>query len=152
LQIVGDKGVVDSVCQTTGSSRRILAYSYDDLVKDRKTSWSGIRNNLALIHLRSVRTGDLIFFYQTGGDKAIVGIMKSLDDAYSLDKSLPLSKSKEVAVDVAPLQKLARHVALSEMKDDARFKDFLLLKISRLSVMPVTPEQWGLILNLSSSK
>ena len=128
-------------------------YSYDDLVRDKKTIWSGVHNNLALIHLRNVKSGDEIFFYQTGEDKTIVGVMKSLGDAYSLDRTKSkASQSKEVAVDVAPLKKLERPVSLSEIKGDSRFTDFPLVKISRLSVMPVTPEQWNLILKLASSK
>jgi len=121
-------------------------YSYDDLAKDKKTSWSGVRNPLAQKHLRSVRKGDLIFYYHTGDEKAIVGVMKATGDAYPdpADKS-----GKLYAVDVAPVEKLGRPVTLAEIKADRRFAEFPLTRISRLSVMPVTATEWKLIEGLS---
>jgi len=121
-------------------------YSYEDLVKDKKTSWSGVRNPLAQKHLRSVRKGDLVFFYHTGDEKAIVGVMKATGDAYPdpADKS-----GKLYAVDVAPVEKLGRPVTLAEIKADRRFAEFPLTRISRLSVMPVSATEWKLIEGLS---
>ncbi len=121
-------------------------YSYDDLAKDKKTSWSGVRNPLAQKHLRSVRKGDLVFYYHTGDEKAIVGVMKATGDAYPdpADKS-----GKLYAVDVAPVEKLGRPVTLAEIKADRRFAEFPLTRISRLSVMPVTATEWKLIEGLS---
>jgi predicted RNA-binding protein with PUA-like domain len=85
-------------------------YSFDELVKDKKTVWSGVRNPLAQKHLRSVRKGDGIFYYHTGNEKAVVGIAKALGDAYPdpADKA-----GKQVVVDVAPARKLARPVTLA---------------------------------------
>src|SRR5271165_5989014 len=124
------------------------SYSFAQLEKDRKTAWEGVHNNLALKHLRQVKKGDMIFFYQTGDEKSIEGIMKASGNAYSKEKGDLLS-SKEVAVDVVPVKKLKNPVSLSRIKSDSKFKDFLLVRISRLSVMPVTDEQWEEILKLS---
>jgi len=121
-------------------------YSYDDLAKDRKTSWSGVKNPLAQKHLRSVRQGDRVFYYHTGDEKAIVGVMKATGDAYPdpADRS-----GKLYAVDVAPVQKLGRPVTLKEIKADKRFAEFPLTRISRLSVMPVSEAEWTAIERLS---
>jgi predicted RNA-binding protein with PUA-like domain len=121
-------------------------YSYDELVKDKKTMWSGVKNPLAQKHLRSVRKGDRIFYYHTGDEKAVVGICKALGDAYAdpADKA-----GKASVVDVAPVQKLTRPVTLAEIKADSSFKDFPLVRISRLSVMPVTDAEWARIEKMS---
>jgi predicted RNA-binding protein with PUA-like domain len=117
-------------------------YSFDALVKDRKTVWSGVRNPLAQKHLRSVKKGDRIFYYHTGDEKSVVGVARALGDAYADpgDKS-----GKAAVVDVGPVQKLARPVALAEIKADSAFKDFALVRISRLSVMPVSDAYWARI-------
>jgi predicted RNA-binding protein with PUA-like domain len=124
-------------------------YSFSDLMKEGRTIWSGVRNNLALKYLRSVKKDDQILFYHTGKEKQIVGRMKALTDAYSLtkEKGGELASSKDIAVDVAPEEKLRSPVTLAAIKSDARFRDFALMKISRLSVMPVTAEQWRLIIS-----
>jgi len=124
------------------------SYSFAQLEKDRKTAWEGVHNNLALKHLRQVKKGDTIFYYETGDTKSVVGIMKASDDAYSKEKGDLLS-SKEIAVDVVPVKKLKNPVSLQEIKANPKFKDFLLVRISRLSVMPVTDDQWKEILKLS---
>ena len=99
--------------------------------------------------MRSVKKGDLIFYYHTGDEKQIVGIIKASSSAYSLDK-VDIAKSREVAVDVIPSKKLAKPVTLQSIKKDRRFRDFLLVRISRLSVMPVSDEQWELICSMSN--
>src|SRR5499427_4949060 len=117
-------------------------YSFDALVKDRRTVWSGVKNPLAQKHLRSVKKGDRIFYYHTGDEKSVVGIAKALGDAY-VD---PADKSgKSSVVDVAPVKKLPRPVTLAEIKGDKAFADFPLVRISRLSVMPVTAQEWARI-------
>jgi predicted RNA-binding protein with PUA-like domain len=123
-------------------------YSYDELVKDKKTMWSGVKNPLAQKHLRSVKKGDRIFYYHTGDEKAVVGMCKALGDAYADpgDKT-----GKASVVDVAPVQKLTRPVTLAEIKADSSFKDFPLVRISRLSVMPVSDAEWIKIEKLSRS-
>jgi predicted RNA-binding protein with PUA-like domain len=119
------------------------SYSYDALVKDRKATWSGVKNPLAQKHLRGVRKGDRIFYYHTGNEKAVVGIARALTDAYPdpADKT-----GKASVVDVAPEKKLDRPVTLAEIKADRRFATFPLTRLPRLSVMPVTDEEWERIL------
>src|SRR6187455_2244553 len=114
-------------------------YNFDELVKDKKTVWSGVKNPLAQKHLRSVKKGDRIFYYHTGDEKAVVGVARALGDAYAdpQDKT-----GKQSVVDIAPVGTLPRPVTLAEIKADPRFKDFPLVRISRLSVMPVTDAEW----------
>ncbi len=123
-------------------------YSFDDLIKDKETSWAGVHNNLALKYLRTVKKGDLIFYYHTGNERQIVGIMKALDDAYSTDGK-DVQSSKEIALDVSPVERLTNPVTLDSIKKDKLFKDFLLVKISRLSVMPVSEDQWKALNSLA---
>jgi predicted RNA-binding protein with PUA-like domain len=122
-------------------------YSFDALVRDKKTVWSGVKNPLAQKHLHSVRKGDRIFYYHTGDQKAVVGIAKALGDAYPDPKD---KAGKLAVVDVGPVKKLARPVTLAEIKADPAFKSFALVRISRLSVMPVTDEEWARIENMGS--
>jgi predicted RNA-binding protein with PUA-like domain len=114
-------------------------YGFDALVKDGKAVWSGVKNPLAQKHLHAVKKGDRIFYYHTGNEKAIVGIAKALGDAYAdrQDKT-----GKQAVVDVAPVKKLPRRVTLAEIKADAAFSNFPLVRISRLSVMPVSDAEW----------
>ena len=114
-------------------------YSYDDLVRDGKTSWTGVKNPLAQKHLRSVKKGDRIFYYHTGDEKAVVGVAKAANDAYPDPKD---GSGKLHAVDVVPVEKLPRPVTLAEIKANAAFRDFPLVRISRLSVMPVSDREW----------
>ena len=114
-------------------------YSFDAFAKDKKTTWSGVRNPVAQKHLRSVKKGDRVFYYHTGNEKSVVGIAKAMGDAYPDpdDKT-----GKAAVVDIAPVKKLPRPVTLAEIKATAAFKDFPLVRISRLSVMPVTDAEW----------
>jgi predicted RNA-binding protein with PUA-like domain len=115
-------------------------YSYDDLARDGKTSWSGVKNALAQKHLRSVKKGDRIFYYHTGDEKAVVGTAKAAGDAYADPKE---EAGKLATVDVVPVRRLPRAVALAQIKAKAFFKDFPLVRISRLSVMPVSDREWA---------
>ena len=124
-------------------------YSFDDLVHDKKTVWAGIENNLALIHLRNVAKGDRVFFYHTGDERAVVGTMKVVKGPYADPKR---NDPRLVVVDVKPVARLARPVTLAEIKTNAKFADFALAKISRLSIMPVTPDQWLEIVRMSNQK
>ena len=114
-------------------------YSYDDLVRDGKTSWTGVRNPVAQKHLRAVAKGDRIFFYHTGNEKAVVGIAKAAAPSYP-DPVDP--DGKLYAVDVVPVRKLKQAVTLAAIKADKSFASFALTRVPRLSVMPVTDEQW----------
>ena len=123
-------------------------YNFDALVKDASTTWSGVKNPVAQRNLRSVKKGDRIFYYHTGDEKQIVGIAKAIGDAYDdpADKT-----GKAAVVDIGPVKKLARPVTLKEVKADPSFKDFPLVRISRLSVMPVSEAEWARIEKLSLS-
>jgi predicted RNA-binding protein with PUA-like domain len=114
-------------------------YGFDELVKDKRAVWSGVRNALAQKHLRGIKKGDRLFYYHTGDEKAVVGVAKALGDAYPdpEDKS-----GKQFVVDVAPVTRLPRPVTLAEIKANDAFRDFPLVRISRLSVMPVTDAEW----------
>lgn len=121
-------------------------YSFDQFRKDGRTSWTGVKNPLAQKHLRSVAKGDLIFYYHTGDEKAVVGVMKAEGNAYPDPRD---RSGKLHAVDVVPVRKLARLVTLKEIKADPRFADFALVRMSRLSVMPVSEAQWKAIESLA---
>jgi predicted RNA-binding protein with PUA-like domain len=114
-------------------------YSFDALVKDQSTVWSGVRNPLAQKHLRSVKRGDRIFYYHTGDEKAIVGVARAAGAAYPDPNDKAGTQS---VVDVVPVRKLARPVTLAEIKADPGFATFPLVRISRLSVMPVSDVEW----------
>jgi predicted RNA-binding protein with PUA-like domain len=121
-------------------------YSFDAFVKDKQTTWSGVKNPVAQRNLRSVKKGEQVFYYHTGDEKQIVGIAKALGDAYPdpADKT-----GKAHVVDIGPVKKLARPVTLKEIKADAFFKNFDLVRISRLSVMPVSDAEWSRIVKLA---
>lgn len=121
-------------------------YSYDDLTRDGRTAWTGVKNPLAQKHLRSVRKGERIFFYHTGGEKAVVGIARAAGDAYPD----PADRAGRLhAVDIVPVKKLKAPIPLSAVKADKAFADFPLTRMPRLSVMPVSDEQWERLLGLS---
>jgi predicted RNA-binding protein with PUA-like domain len=123
-------------------------YSYDQLERDGKTVWAGVKNPLAQQHIRAIRKGDRIFYYHTGTQKAVVAIAKALSDAYPdpSDKTGKLS-----VVDIGPDRALTRPVTLAEIKADPAFATFALVRISRLSVMPVTDAEWARIEKMSRS-
>jgi predicted RNA-binding protein with PUA-like domain len=121
-------------------------YSFDDLVREGKTSWTGVKNALAQKHLRGIRKGDRIFFYHTGDEKAVVGVAKAAGPAYP-DPADPDGKLH--AVDVVPVKKLKSPVTLAAIKADKRFASFPLVRMARLSVMPVTDEEWERIQGMS---
>ncbi len=104
-------------------------YSYERLAKDGRTMWTGVKNALALKHLRQVKKGDEIAIYHTAGEKSVVGIARAVADA------------KGDAVIIAPLRAVGP-VSLAAIKADARFKDFALVRMGRLSVMPVPDSLW----------
>jgi len=123
-------------------------YNYDELERDGKTVWAGVKNPLAQKHLRTIRKGDRIFYYHTGKEKAVVAVATALGDAYPDPKD---KDGKLFVVDVAPEKKLPRPVTLKEIKADAAFASFPLVRMARLSVMPVTDAEWSRIEKLSMS-
>jgi predicted RNA-binding protein with PUA-like domain len=123
-------------------------YSWDHLVKDKRTSWTGVRNAQAAINLRAMKAGDLCFFYHSNDGKEIVGIARVAKAAYPdpTDKA-----GKAVTVDVAPVEAVKQPVTLAAIKADPKFKEFGLVRQSRLSVVPVSDEHWNLILKMAGT-
>jgi predicted RNA-binding protein with PUA-like domain len=120
-------------------------YSYDQLEKEGRTTWDGVRNNLALAHLRTMKAGDRVLIYHTGAEKAVIGLAKVANAAYPDPKQ---DDPKLVVVDVIPERRLERPVTLAEVKAEASLKDLALVRMGRLSVMPVTPAQWKRLLEM----
>jgi len=123
-------------------------YSLSDLEREGKTVWDGVTNNLALKHLRSVRKGDSVLIYHTGDERAILGIAEVLRDAYPDPKR---KDSRLVVVDIKAVKRLQRPVSLDEIKKQASLKDFALVRLPRLSVMPVSESQWTELLALGKA-
>lgn len=121
-------------------------YSYDDLEKDGSTVWDGVRNYAALKHMREVREGDKAFIYHTGNQRRIVGVARVTSDAYPAPEE---DDAKIVVFDVEPEERLESPVSLSAVKDDPAFSDWSLVNNPRLSAMPVPPELWEKVLEMS---
>lgn len=121
-------------------------YAYIQLEQDGKTVWSGVRNPLAQKHLRAIRKGDRIFYYHTGKEKAVVAIARAGSDAYP-DPADP--SGKLFALDVLPDHVLPQPVTLAVIKADTAFASFALVRMSRLSVMPVSDAEWQRIEKMS---
>jgi len=127
------------------------AYSFEKLVKDKKTSWTGVRNYTARNNLAAMKNGDLCLFYHSVGPKEIVGVARVVKEAYP-DKTAPKSEAKKawVCVDVAPVEKFATPVTLAQVKAHAILRHMQLVKQSRLSVCPVTDEEWDAVVALGN--
>ena len=125
------------------------AYSWDQLVKDKKTSWTGVRNFQAQINLKAMKMGDRAFFYHSGEGKEIVGIAEVTKTAYpdSTDK-----EGKSVTVDFKAVEPVKKKVTLAEIKADPKFKEMKLVRQSRLSVSQVSDEHWKLLVKMASGK
>jgi len=121
-------------------------YSYDDLVKQKKGCWDGVRNFAARNNLKAMKVGDLVFFYHSNIGKEIVGVAKIIGEAYQD----PTTEDKNwVAVDVGPERKLKRAVTLAEIKADPAINHIGLVKLSRLSVIPITKSDFDYIVKKS---
>ena len=125
------------------------AYSWAQLVKDKRTAWTGVRNATAAINLRAMKVGDRGFFYHSNEGKEIVGIVEIVKTAYPdpTDKA-----GKAVAVDIKPVEPVRQPVTLAAIKADGRFKELALVRMSRLSVSPVSDEHWKLLMKMSGGK
>ena len=121
-------------------------YAFADLVRDKKTTWDGVTNNLALKHIRAMAKGDLAFIYHSGDEKSVVGIAEVVSEPYPDPKA---GDPKIVVVDLKAKDALARPVSLADIKAKNEFADFALVRISRLSVMPVSAAQWKSLLAMS---
>ena len=123
-------------------------YNFEKLKKEKTTVWDGVHNNLALKHMREMKIGDFVFFYHTGTERQAVGIMQITSNPYSNPKE---DVERFIVVDVKYKKTLKRPVTLAEIKKDKRFQNWELVKISRLSVMPVPKSIWELILKISQN-
>jgi len=123
-------------------------YGYDQLERDRTTVWAGVRNPLAQKHLRSIRKGDAIFYYHTGKQKAVVAVARAASDAYPDPSD---ATGRLFVVDIAAGKTLPNPVTLAAIKADSAFASFPLVRLSRLSVMPVTDAEWERIEGMSRS-
>jgi predicted RNA-binding protein with PUA-like domain len=122
------------------------SYAYDRLERDGKTVWDGVKNPVARKHLAAVQRGDQVLVYHTGDEKAVVGIAKALSDGYADPKQ---KDPKAAVVDLAPVRRLRRPVTLRELKARPSLRDFPLVRLPRLSVMPVNDAEWKEIERLS---
>jgi len=118
------------------------AYSWAQFVADKKTSWTGVRNAQAAMNLKAMKPGDRCFFYHSNEGKEIVGLAEVVKSAYPDPTD---EAGKAVTVDVKALGPVATPVTLAAIKAEPKLKDFGLVRQSRLSVVPVSAEQWKLI-------
>lgn len=122
-------------------------YSFDDLTRDRRTTWDGVRNALAQQHLRAMRKGDEVMVYHSGKDKAVVGLAKVSRSPFPDPGA---GDTKLVAIGLTAGRRLAHPVTLATIKADPVFDAFALVRFSRLSVMPVSAAEWKRILALGA--
>ena len=123
------------------------AYSWARLEDDGRTVWDGVKNALALKHLASVSKDDEVLVYHTGDEKAAVGVAQVVRGAYPDPKQ---KDAKLVVVDLRPVRALRRPVTLAEMRADRRLAGFDLLRLPRLSVMPVSDAHWAAIVDMAN--
>ncbi len=119
-------------------------YSWDDLVREKKCTWDGVRNFQARSHMKAMKKGDIAFIYHTGDEKSIVGVATVTNPPYADPKD-----QDWVVVDLAPKKKLKNPVSLSQIKSDKRLSDMVLVRASRLSVQPVKPDEFDYIVGIS---
>lgn len=124
-------------------------YSWDDFVKEKQTCWSGVRNYAARLHLRNMKKGDEVLFYHSNEGTDIVGIAKVIKESY---QDPTTKEDKWVAVDLKPLRKLKTPVTLAVIKADKRLNNMALVRLGRLSVQPVTEEEWEIVMEMAGEK
>ncbi|MEH2269787.1 MAG: EVE domain-containing protein [Nostoc sp.] len=122
-------------------------YSYFDLERDGSTVWDGVNNSLALKHLRNMLSGDLTMIYHTGKERQIIGLAEIVSQPY-IDPTL--NDSKRAVVDVRALQRVHQPLTLAQIKQDNKFTDFDLLRLPRLSVVPVWEVYWQRLIELTN--
>ncbi|HLZ83751.1 MAG TPA: EVE domain-containing protein [Caulobacteraceae bacterium] len=123
-----------------------VKYGFDDLVRDGRTVWDGVRNNQAALYLKAMKVGDRSFFYHSQEGLEVVGVAEVSKEAF-LDPSDPAGRF--VAVEVKPVRKLKSPVTLARMKAEPRLSGMAMLRQFRLSVAPVTDEEWAVILEMA---
>lgn len=124
-------------------------YSWDDLVKEKQTCWSGIRNYAARIHMRNMKKGDEVFFYHSNEGVEIVGIAKVIKEAYPDPTT---DDDRWVAVDLKPVRKLKKSVSLDAIKKEKKLAEMALVRISRLSLQPVSDAEWKIVMAMAGDK
>lgn len=122
-------------------------YSFDDLINEGKTDWTGVRNFQARNNLRSMKTGDRVLFYHSVTEKAVVGAAEISREEFS-----DPTDEKWIAVEIKPLERFAEPVSLEKIKTDERLLNLALLKQSRLSVLPLTEMEYNIILQLGAKR
>ena len=125
------------------------AYAWSQLVKDGVTAWTGVRNFAARLHLRAMKSGDRVFFYHSGEEKSVVGLTRVVKDAYP---DATASEGDWSCVDLASEKALAKPVTLAKIKGDKILKEMVLLRQPRLSVSPLTREQFERLFRLAEAK
>lgn len=120
-------------------------YGFDDLERDKKTTWDGVRNNQALIYLRQMKKGDLALIYHSGDDKSVVGLADVTSASYADPK---LDDPRLVVVDLKIKKRVAKPITLAQIKADRDFATLQLVRQSRLSVMPVPEAMWKKLLTM----
>ena len=123
-------------------------YSFDQLIKDKRTTWDGVRNYAARIHLRAMKKDDEVLYYHSNEGMEIVGIAKVAKEAYQD----PTTNDDWSAVDIKPLRKLKNAVSLIDIKADKSLSDMALVRLGRLSVQPVTKNEWEAIMKMAGEK
>jgi predicted RNA-binding protein with PUA-like domain len=121
-------------------------YSYDDLERDQRVIWSGVRNSVTLKNLREVRLGDQILIYHGGDENAVIGTAEAVTDAYPDPRE---DDASVVVVEIEPKRKFAEPVLLAEIKASEELGDFDPARLSLLSVMPVSNAEWTVVQGLS---
>ena len=122
-------------------------FSYSDLEKRKRAVWDGVKNNTALMHIRAMRKGDRALIYHSGGEKSLVGLADIVSDPYPGPNA---GDANIVVFDIAPAGRLSRPVPLGAIKKEKEFASFELVRISRLSVMPVPPALWKKLLAMAN--
>ena len=122
-------------------------YSWDQFVKDGQTFWDGVRNYAARNNLKAMKKGDEVFFYHSNEGLEIVGIAKVAKEAY---QDPTTEEDAWVAVDLKPVKKLKSPVSLQQIKAEKRLENMALLRLSRLSVQPVTEEEWEIVMEMAN--
>ena len=122
-------------------------YSWDDLVRDKHTAWTGVRNYAARLHLKAMRAGDEVYFYHSGEARSVVGVARVTKSAFP-DATADAAEGW-VAVELAAVKPLPKPVTLAQIKAEAALKGMKLVRESRLSVSPVRPAEWALIAKLA---
>ena len=120
-------------------------YSFDHLIKDKQTTWDGVRNYAARNHLKSMKKGDEVLFYHSNEGLEIVGIAKVSKESYQD----PTTDESWVVVDLKPHKRLTKPVPLTQIKTDKRLAEMALVRLGRLSVQPVTDAEWKVIMELA---